>query len=165
MKSFSAQKASLIAAIILLLLVVFNVLVLAGIIPYRYVWDGNLDSNEEMWLMVSLSLILNIMMAFILFVRFAQIKRNRKNVLMSILTWLLFVFFVLNTLGNAMADNWLEKLVFAPLTFILSLWCSEQLFGSSTKLWRMKAVKCQTKLNALNDLNSFRPVSLGNEAA
>jgi len=61
------------------------------------------------------------MMAFILFVRFAQIKRNRKNVLVSILTWLLFVFFVLNTLGNAMADNWLEKLVFAPLTFILSL--------------------------------------------
>jgi len=54
MKSFSAQKASLIAAIILLLLLVFNVLVLAGIIPYRYVWGGNLDSNEEMWLMVSL---------------------------------------------------------------------------------------------------------------
>lgn len=73
--------------------------------------------------MESTSLLLNLIMAFVMIVRYRQITRNRKNAFVAVLIWLMVVLFGLNTVGNILAEEWLEKLIFTPITLVLVILC------------------------------------------
>ena len=113
----------MIAAVIMILMVAFHALVLAGVVPHDYVWGGNIQSESQMWVMESTSLLLNLIMAFVMIVRYRQITRNRKNAFVAVLIWLMVVLFGLNTVGNILAEEWLEKLIFTPITLVLVILC------------------------------------------
>jgi hypothetical protein len=50
-----------------------------------------------------------------------------------ILTWLMTVLFLLNTIGNLMAVDPLEKFIFTPLTLVLTLLCYRVASGENFK--------------------------------
>ena len=109
--------------VILSAIILFHFLVIAGIIPSDIVWGGNITDKSELYTMEATSIALNCFMLSIILVYAGIIKvgLNRKLVIGFI--WLMFLLFLLNTVGNLLAKNSLETYIFTPLTFILSIFC------------------------------------------
>jgi len=109
--------------IILSAVILFHFLVVAGIIPSDIVWGGNTANKSELYTMEAVSIALNCFMLSVILVYAGIIKLavNRKIIIGFI--WIMFLLFLLNTVGNLLAKNSLETYIFTPVTFILSIFC------------------------------------------
>ncbi|PJZ46743.1 hypothetical protein [Leptospira brenneri] len=102
---------------------IFHILALFQVIPYKYLWGGRLGNLEEMYVMESVSLIVN---AFFLWASFQYIQYLNKGL---VPLWIRIVFgligfiFLANTVGNLVAVTDLETLLATPVTAILSAIC------------------------------------------
>lgn len=109
--------------IILSLVIIFHCLVLAGLVPMHIIWGGNLASTSELYVMEALSIGLNGVMLLVMlaYADLVRVNINRRWIIGAI--WLMFVLFLLNTLGNLVAKSSLETYIFTPLTLLLSVFC------------------------------------------
>lgn len=98
----------------------FHLLVMAGMVPSDIVWGGRVQSQDELIKMESLSLIILIFMAFLITLKARWIFRKIAG-LSDYLVWLIPILFFLNTLGNMQALNAMERLIFTPITLVLTL--------------------------------------------
>lgn len=113
-----AMKPVLILSIINAALILFHLLVLFGVIPFDLVWGGKLSSVEEMYKFELPALGISLLFQGILFMeakktKFRLSKQVRKMFLIGFL-----LLFVLNTLGNIMANSLFEK-AFAVVTALM----------------------------------------------
>ena len=69
----------------------------------------------------SISIALNLTMLTLVAIKTGLLKINLKPNFLKVTFWLMAVLFALNTLGNLLAVNTLETLIFTPLTFILAV--------------------------------------------
>jgi hypothetical protein len=106
---------------ILSLVVVFHFLVLLGIIPFEIVWGGRLKDRSQMPVFETVSILLNLVMLTIVGIKAGLLKVNVNRMIINIALWLMFGLFLLNTIGNLFSNNEFEKMVFTPLTLILSI--------------------------------------------
>ena len=106
--------------IILSLLVVFHVLILIRVVPFEDVWGGKITSESQMQRLEGISIFISLAMLTVVSIR-AKIIRFAGGRAITIILWVMFCFFCLNTIGNLLSNNPFEKLVFAPLTLILAL--------------------------------------------
>jgi hypothetical protein len=95
-------------------------------IPYssfslEIVWGGRLKSKEEMIPFEITSIALNSVMLGIVAMQAGLLKVNVKPSVLKIAFWCMFVLFTINTIGNIFSNNELEKLIFTPLTLLLSV--------------------------------------------
>jgi hypothetical protein len=102
--------------------VLFHILVLVGIVPMEIVWGGRLTSRTELVQFEVVSIALNLFMIFVVShpAGFIQILKP------IVVRWLLVVMaalFALNTFGNVMAVNPLERWIFTPLTGLMCVLC------------------------------------------
>ena len=125
-KLFAERTASYFILIVLSLIVLFHLLVLVGIIPFKIVWGGRLTDHSQMIRFETVSIIANLIMLAIVSVRIGLLKLRVHPLIITILLWLMCALFALNTVGNLLSMNLFEKLVFTPLTLLLSL-CSLRL--------------------------------------
>src|SRR5687767_5019068 len=102
-------------------IVIFHFLIIAGIIPFEIVWGGRLKNQTEMLQFESISIALNLVMLTLVAIKIGLLKINLKPNFLKVSFWLMAVLFALNTLGNLLAVNTLETLIFTPLTFILAV--------------------------------------------
>lgn len=102
----------------------FHLVVMAGAVPMQYVWGGRLQSREELLVMESVSLLINLMMVGLCLWERSLIKKGKKQLIISVLFGLLALMFALNTLGNLVAEQTLETMVFTPLTLVSSVLCA-----------------------------------------
>ena len=51
------------------------------------------------------------------------IKVKLRSTAVKIGFWIMFTLFILNTVGNVLSNNALERFLFTPLTMLLSLFC------------------------------------------
>jgi hypothetical protein len=107
--------------LILLLLVVFHIMVLVGLIPFDIVWGGKFTDAKQMQGFELASVLITLLMLLVVAARGGVIRATGRAKLISICLWIMFVFFCFNTLGNLLSENSFEKLVFAPITFLLAL--------------------------------------------
>ncbi|AKD02433.1 hypothetical protein POKO110462_10430 [Pontibacter korlensis] len=109
--------------VILSCIVLFHVLVMLGIIPFGIVWGGRLKSSSQMLMFEITSIIINLTMLTVVGVHAGvlNVRVNRKVVKSAL--WVMFALFLLNTVGNLFSNNETEKLIFTPLTILLSLFC------------------------------------------
>jgi hypothetical protein len=107
--------------IIFILIMLFHVLVLLGIIPFDIVWGGRLKSKDEMIPFEITSIALNSVMLGIVMMQAGLLKVNVKPIVLKIAFWCMFVLFAINTVGNIFSNNELERLIFTPLTLLLSV--------------------------------------------
>ena len=102
---------------------IFQFLLLLGIIPYEYTWGGKLKSIEEMYVFVSIALLLNLIFLLTILQTANLISWNIPKTAIKISLWFMVVVFALNTVGNLFAETNLEKFIATPLTLLLSILC------------------------------------------
>lgn len=101
----------------------FHIGVIAGLIPQSMVWGGNAQSNSELLKLELVSIVLNC--AFLIFTLILNntIKINLNYLIKKSMLWFMSALFILNTLGNLLAKNKLETIIFTPITLLLSAAC------------------------------------------
>lgn len=122
--SESAAGKSLLALLSAIML--FHVLVIINVIPYEIIWGGRIRNRRELINLELISIIVNAIMIFVLLIRTGMVGFSITRRWMRLLFWIMFAFFLLNTLGNLVSLNQVEKFIFTPITLFLSF-CSLRL--------------------------------------
>jgi hypothetical protein len=120
-KHFSERMAIYGLLISLAMITVFHLLVISGIIPFQIVWGGRLENFSQMLFFEMVSISLNLLMIAIVAIYANLLKWRINQVVIRIGLWAMFVLFFINTIGNLFSINELEKLIFTPVTLVLSL--------------------------------------------
>ena len=108
---------------ILSLVVLFHLLVLLAVIPYNIVWGGRLKNKAELFQFELISIGINLAMLLVVLIKARIVKVALHPKLLTLALWLMVALFTLNTLGNLLSVNAMEKIIFTPLTLILALLC------------------------------------------
>jgi len=122
-KFFTERTAIFCLLFILSSIIVFHLLVLAGVIPFQIVWGGRLTDHEQMVRFETVSILLNLFMLTVVAVRAGVLKVRVKLSVIQIMLWGMCGLLLLNTVGNLFSTNAFEKAVFTPLTLVLALCC------------------------------------------
>ncbi len=69
------------------------------------------------------SIFLNALFLFIAIKKHKQIKLGESSRFINVMLWIMFALFVLNAIGNLFSINSFEKMVFTPVTIVLSIAC------------------------------------------
>ncbi len=107
--------------IILLATILFHFLVLLGIVPYQIVWGGRLQNQSEMINFELVSILLNFLMLAIVAIQAKIVKLKVHPIVVKIALWLMVFIFVMNTIGNIISLNDIERYIFTPLTLLLAI--------------------------------------------
>ncbi|GAA4362879.1 hypothetical protein GCM10023185_31160 [Hymenobacter saemangeumensis] len=118
---FTPRFAALAMLFILALVVLFHLLIVAGIIPYTIVWGGRLKTQEQMLRFETVSIALNLLMLAVVAVKAGLLKVRLSPAVVQAALWMMFGLFLMNTIGNLFSTNELERMVFTPLTLWLAL--------------------------------------------
>lgn len=92
-----------IAALILHLLILFKV------IPYSITWGGRLKSDSQMYLFETISILINAFFVFVLLQKGNRMKPLLSPKTVTIILWIFFGVFSLNTIGNIFAKTTFER--------------------------------------------------------
>ena len=111
-----AQKGLI---LIFSLTIVFHLLVLMKVIPYTIVWGGQLKSDVAMYKFEFVSLLIVVVFLMIILVK-AQILKWRIPRFMDHALWTMLAMFLINGFANLLSDSYLEKIIFTPVTLLLS---------------------------------------------
>ena len=102
------------------LFALFHLLVIVGIVPDSIVWGGRVKDRKNLVSMEVGSLSTIVLTGAVGFVRALQLAQGEVFLLTTILSWLFFAVFVLNSIGNLFAKTRFERLAFTPVTLILA---------------------------------------------
>lgn len=122
MKNFISERFAIYGLLISLSLIAgFHLLVISGIIPFQIVWGGRLENSSQMLSFETVSISLNLLMIAIVAIYANLLKWRINQLVIRIGLWAMFILFFINTIGNLFSINELEKLIFTPITLVLSL--------------------------------------------
>lgn len=103
--------------VISVLATIFHLLILVRIIPFEITWGGRLKTVEEMYVFEAFSILINSFFIFVLLQKGEYIRYILGKKAVTIILWIFFAIFVLNTIGNIFAESNFEKF-FTILTVI-----------------------------------------------
>ena len=106
--------------ILLSLFLLLHLGILLKIIPYRAVWGGRLKSDAQMYRFEMVSLLLNLLFIGLILVKANYLEISIPKKIITYSFWFMAALFLLNTLGNAVSKNKLEKRLFTPVTLMLA---------------------------------------------
>lgn len=113
------RLTAMLIATVLAMALVLHILVLVRVVPYQMVWGGRIDSLQALYIAESISLTLNgiiltMVLGFLqkLPFRFSPIAYRAGFTLISVL-------FGINTVGNLLSHNSIERALFTPITVLL----------------------------------------------
>ena len=98
----------------------FHLLIIVGIVPDTIVWGGRVNDRQKLVAMEVVSLSTILLTGAVGFIRAIQLAQGDVFLLTTILSWLFFVIFVMNTIGNLLAKTAFERFAFTPVTLILA---------------------------------------------
>lgn len=97
--------------------------ILAKIIPYKVTWGGRLENDTEMYVFESISILINLFLAFLLLVKGKHLPCVIPAGVVNIILWISLFLFGINTVGNIFAKTLFEKsLSLLTLIFIYLIW-------------------------------------------
>jgi len=115
----SAKLAGNILLSSLGLLLVFHILVLLKILPATILWGGQATS-ANLAMLEFIALVVTIFFGLVIAAKTGYIKPGKFSGVVNVLTWVIFVFLLLNTLGNLASGVSAENFIFAPVTAALA---------------------------------------------
>jgi len=121
MNKFSTQHIIKLVVTLLCLVLLFHFSILTQLIPYKIVWGGKLNSVEEMYGFELISITINLLILIVVYLKGQFIRNSISTKVINSFLWLFFVIFSLNTIGNLFAESNIEKIIFTPITLILSI--------------------------------------------
>ena len=108
--------------------IVFQLTVLAGVIPTEMVWGGRLQNEEERTVGAWVSIAFLVVFAILVLVRLGAIGRTLPA-LGKWGMWAVCVFFALNTVGTLFAMDLRETLIFTPVTLACAVLAARVAMG------------------------------------
>lgn len=105
------------------LITIFHFLIIFQFIPYEMTWGGNLKTLEEMYVFEGISILINTIMMYVVFIKRTFIISNTTNKIINRIILAMAVIFLINTLGNLTTKNILKFAIATPMTLILSILC------------------------------------------
>jgi hypothetical protein len=116
--------AANIATVLFAIVIVLQLLLAIGILPITMAWGGT-QTELTLGLRLASLAAAGILGLFIFVIRHRAGLAGTPppSTLIKILSWLITVFMVLNSLGNLTSQSTAEKIVFAPLTILLAICC------------------------------------------
>ena len=106
---------------ILSLFILFHLLVILNVIPFGVVWGGTMKDRSQMLTFETVSIIINILMLAVAGIKAGYLNIGINQLMVRVILWIMFTLFVMNTLGNLLSGSQFEKIVFTPVTLILSI--------------------------------------------
>ena len=103
------------------LIIIYHNLIISGVIPSKYVWGGKIDDPVELIKMEFISLSIVILAAVLTMIRVDILKVPVLKPASRFAMWAIALLFALNTIGNLLAEELLETIIFSPLTLLLSI--------------------------------------------
>jgi hypothetical protein len=108
---------------ILLAVIVFHLSIILKIVPYEITWGGRLKNDSEMYVFETISILINLFLCFILFIKGNYIREFLSIKIVNISLWVFVIIFGLNTIGNILAKTNFEKFfTLLTLTFAILIW-------------------------------------------
>lgn len=120
-KLISAKLAGNILLVSLAVLEVFHVLVLLKIVPFGIVWGGQIKDVYSLVVFEAFAIILTSFFIIIVAIKLDYIKIKRLKRVASIGVWVMLVYFILNVIGNLTSEVTFERLIFTPITIVLTV--------------------------------------------
>lgn len=120
-RKLSEHRAARALILFFSLFILFHVAVLAGFVPMELVWGGRLKTREELVRFEVVSIVLNVLMLMAAMAKAKFLKQGSSPRWLMIIFWAMTTLFALNTLGNLLAESYVEKMVFTPVTLLLSV--------------------------------------------
>jgi hypothetical protein len=121
-KLISAKLAGNILLFSLGLLFLFHILVLLKVIPAEIVWGGQIKGvPANLVTLETGALFVTAIFILIVAAKTGYLQAGKVSGAVNIGVWLIFVYLLLNTLGNLASGISFEKLLFAPITIFLAL--------------------------------------------
>ena len=113
-----------IATFLFVVVIVLQLLLAAGIFPISMAWGGRQSQLTASLRIASISAAV-LLRVFIYVIRYrAGLVGNVPTpVIIKVVSWIITAFMAFNTLGNLTSISTNEKLIFGPVTFILSVAC------------------------------------------
>lgn len=109
---------------LLSVIIVYHLLIITQVVPYEATWGGRLKTEQEMYRFESVSILLNLVIAFVVIIKGGYIKRFVPGKFITVLLWLIAVLFAFNTIGNIASVNKLEAIIFTPITLLFTVLCA-----------------------------------------
>lgn len=107
--------------IILCFLAIMNILILFHVIPYDIIMGGQLKNRYIANIAVSFSLAIILLFSLMIAAKLNFIITKRFQKASTIGIWVMFIYFVINTIGNLASEVKFENFVFAPISIVVSL--------------------------------------------
>lgn len=92
-----------------LLVMVFHLLIVVKVIPYSITWGGRLKTDSEMYVFEAASIVINLFFVYLVSQRVGMLPAVFGTKVVTVLLWIFFGLFVLNTLGNIFAATTIER--------------------------------------------------------
>jgi len=119
-KIISARLAGNILLALFALLAIFHMLLLLGFLPATIVWGGRIENQSDFLCLELLALAMTVVWSIIVALKMGYLSWIKKRKIINAGVWLLFAFFVFNTLGNFLANSTTEQF-FGIITIIAAL--------------------------------------------
>jgi len=124
-KIIDFNVATLASLFILSILILFHIAILTGILFFDYVpidslWGGKMKTVAQLLNFEIVSLLTSVIFFFLLLIRSKRLNLPKLMGVTKIAMWVLFVFFLVNTIGNVLATTTFERL-FAIASGVLAL--------------------------------------------
>ena len=117
-----ARVASRILVVALCGLAMFHVLVMLRVVPGGAVWGGQaVESPGKLVQLEAIGLVVTLLFAFVAAAKGGLVRAPGLRRFVGIGAWVMFGYFVLNTLGNLASHSSLEKAIFTPLSIVLAV--------------------------------------------
>ncbi|MBL7826437.1 MAG: hypothetical protein JNJ57_07400 [Saprospiraceae bacterium] len=87
----------------------FHFTIVLGVIPYEITWGGRLKSVEEMYVFETVSILVNSFFIYVVLQKGNFVKPVFSRKALSVILWVFFAIFMLNTIGNLFAQTTFEK--------------------------------------------------------
>lgn len=108
---------------------ILHLSILLQIIPHTMVWGGKIESIETMYVLEGLALIIMLFLGAVLMMKHKVLKPIFTDKAIKKILLMFSVFFILNTLGNLMAETIIEK-----AQSVITLYLAYVLFKSSKQI-------------------------------
>ena len=118
------QTTANIATVLFAVVIILQLLLAAGILPISMAWGGR-QSQLTASLRIASVIAAVLLAAFIYVIRYRAglIGNDPIPVMIKVVSWIITAFMGFNTLGNLTSLSPKEKLLFGPVTFILTFAC------------------------------------------
>jgi len=123
----SFKRASQISLVLFGIMALAHFCLIIGIVFFDYVrldilWGGRMETKEQLLVFEIVSFCVTLFCIFVVLVQSERLKAKWFQTASRISLWILFVLFLLNTVGNIIAKSSIEK-SFAIITLLLAFLC------------------------------------------